>query len=285
MEWDPRVLAHAPWSVSKAGTLSHCARQYWHKYVQKHPEEGKSTQSQVGVAAHEVQERVLREGPSQAQEVLRETVTKHELSRAEELEVSARFPAVLDYAERIQKFKEDQGVVTELIEYKLAMTPDATSCAFFEKTGVLRGVIDHALLTRSGVLVVIDHKSGKRKPIAQHSTQFYAYMALVYANFPHVQGVQSAINYFGAPRLDWFPKFGGASGPWPRVDIERHVFPWLNKYLNGLTRQLAVVDSGEPPAETGWQCEWCGYVSQCESGAATVAERRAKRGLAPQTNV
>jgi hypothetical protein len=103
-------------------------------------------------------------------------------------------------------------------------------------------------------------------------------MGLVVANFPTLRGVQPAINYFGEPRLEWFPRFDGSNGPWRREEIVQHVFPWLETYLNKLTKRLTVLDTGSPNPETGWQCEYCGYVDRCPEGTAHVVARKAKRG-------
>jgi hypothetical protein len=143
---------------------------------------------------------------------------------------------------------------------------------------LLRGVIDHAMRTSDDYLIVLDHKSGKKKPIAEHSTQFYAYMALALVNFPWVQGVQSGIHYIGEPKVDWFPRFDGKPGAWQRDEISRTMFPWLRQFLNRTALKLGVVDTGAPRAETGWQCGFCGYLAHCEPGQAKVKERAQRKG-------
>ena len=281
MAYDERVLKHAPWSISKANLLGLCSRQFAFKYVEKLKEGRKSAASRVGTAAHAVLESARKatlDADALSQEAHR-IIEAEGLTHAEAVEVSAKVPSIADYVRRVNAFKAEHGVKRELIEHQLAIDAQGQGVPFFDnKNGVLRGVIDDALWTADDVLVIIDHKSGRKKPIGEHSTQFYAYMALAVGNFPDLRGVQCAINYFGEPRLDWFPRFDGSGGPWAREEVLLHVVPWLETYLNRLTKRLAVLDSGSPNPETGWQCEYCGYVDRCEEGSAHAASRKAKRG-------
>jgi len=280
MAFNELVIKHGPWSISKANMLGLCAQQYDNKYEKKLPEAGKSTQARGGVSAHTLQELALRMPPS-ADDLRREAAKIIEadgLTHAEAGELTAKVPAVLDFTARIQRFKEEQGVSMELIEHKVAIDVNGDGVDFFDnRRAILRGVFDYAALTRDKVLLVVDHKSGRKKPIKEHATQFYAYMALAVGNFPEVAGVQSAINYFGEPRLDWFPRLNGQPGPWTRDEIKGHVLPWLEGYLNKLTRSLTLIEEGKTEATTGWQCEYCGYSDRCEVGAAEVEARKAKR--------
>ncbi len=145
---------------------------------------------------------------------------------------------------------------------------------------LLRGVVDHAMRTSDDFLIVLDHKSGKKKPIGEHSTQFYAYMALALVNFPGLKGVQSGIHYIGEPKVDWFPRFDGKPGAWTRDEIVRTMFPWLRQFLNRTALKLGVVDTGAPRAETGWQCSFCGFSAHCEQGRAEIEKRARRKGEA-----
>lgn len=279
--FDAKVLKYKPWSISKANMFGLCSRQAGFKYIDKLKEGRKSASSRVGTAAHAVQESARRgslTGDALMEEAHR-IIEKDGLTHAEAVEVAAKVPAIADYVTRVAAFKATNGVKRELIEHQLAIDAQWQPVPFFDnENGLFRGVIDDALWTDDDVLIVIDHKSGRKKPITEHSTQFYAYMGLVVSNFPEIRGVQCAINYFGEPRLDWFPRFDGSSGPWTREEIHLHVVPWVESYLNRLTKRLTVLDSGARDPETGWQCEYCGYVDQCAEGAEHAAKRRSKRG-------
>lgn len=275
----PQVLRYAPWSISKADTLERCPSQFHYRYVLKEKEARKGTQALVGVSAHAIQEFALLRQPTH--EVLvsyaQEQMEQDGLTGAEKTEVAGKLPGISDFVKNIQAIKAAYGVRRELIEHKLAMNAQLEGCDFNDPTRLIRGVLDYGLDTSSGVFLLIDHKSGKRKPIQQHSVQFYVYMAMIIANYPDVLGVQSAINYFGAPELDWFPTFSGHQGPWTREDIVRHVHPWLVRYLSKLAKPLTVIDAGAPTPVTGWQCDYCGYVDHCPQGTLHVEERRQKK--------
>lgn len=280
MAYDERVLKYAPWSISKANLMGLCLRQGGFKYVDKFKEGKKSTQSRVGTVAHAVLEaaRKVTFDVETLTEEARRICVRDELSHDETVEILSKVPGILDYVRRVNAFKAEHGVARELIEYQLAMDENGNGVPFFDKRAFFRGVIDDGLWTSDDVLVMIDHKSGRKKPIREHSTQFYAYMGLAVANFPALRGVQPAINYFGEPKLDWFPRFDGSGGPWSREEIVQHVFPWLETYLNKLSKRLLVLDTGSPNPETGWQCEYCGYVDRCPEGTTHAAARKAKRG-------
>lgn len=279
MAFDQRVIDAGPWSLSKASTLSTCVRQFEFKYVQKAKEGAKSTQSRVGVSAHTIQEYALNRASSfeALQEFTRECIEKDGLTHAESVEVISKLPGVMDFARKVSDLKAQYGVLDELVETKLAMTALGEKADFFHKNVFMRGVLDYGLITSSRVMLLVDHKSGKRKRITEHAPQFYTYMLLALACYPDIIGVQCAINYFGSPELDWFPRFNGESGPWSRDEIIRIAAPWLEKHLNQLTKRLTILDNANPPPETGWQCEYCGYVDRCTEGAEHAAKRRAKR--------
>jgi len=351
------VLRHAPWSISKAGVLNLCGKQYLHKYVEKLTEGKKSDSSRVGVVAHAVLEAGLQTPGIDLRAVLHEQIDKHQLSREETIACSARMSAMEDFITRIGAFKAANGVTAEFIEHQLAISPLHTAVPFkvtaktppelwhgtlewlgegrvkvaegsppfpslrahgaylvtpsgvFEgahevlavhddvlritdlpvASGVafegglavkplLRGVIDHAMRTHDDFLIVLDHKSGKKKPIGEHSQQFYAYMALAVVNFPWARGVQSGIHYIGEPKVDWFPRFDGNPGAWTREEILSRVIPWLEQFIGRTAVKLGLVDAGTPRAETGWQCSYCGFSDHCEAGRDEIAKRARRKG-------
>lgn len=283
MGFDQRVVAAGPWSLSKANVLATCASQYDFKYIQKVKEGAKSTQSRVGTTAHTIQEHALNHAPTfeDLQRFAREQIDKDGLTHNEAVEVTAKLAGVVDFARRVGELKAQYGVRKELVEHKLAMTADWRPTDFFARDAFLRGVIDYGLVTEAGVLLLVDHKAGRRKRIGEHAPQFYVYMDLAIVNFSvgEVDGIQSGINYFGSPDLDWFPRFSGEPGAWTRAEIVRHAGPWLEDFLNRLTKRLTVISDRTHGPSTGWQCEYCGYAdpAHCSEGATHAAERRAKR--------
>lgn len=273
--FDERVLKRAPWSISKANLLDLCTRQFVFKYEEKRKEIKKNTSSRKGVVAHRLLELELKKPGNELYTLLEKEVVVNQLTEEEHREVRTLIPAILDFCQRIVKFKEDHGVTKELIEYQLAIKPDFTKASFFDNAGLLRGLIDHGMITKDNILIILDHKSGRKKPIHEHTTQFYAYMLMAVANFP-ISGVQCGINYIGSSSVDWFPRPNGESGVWSRNDIEK-LQVWLGHYLNKAVRKLQMIDSGAAEPEVGWQCEYCSYVDACDVGTEHAAKRVAKR--------
>lgn len=292
MELLELVRKHAPWSVSKLETLQICMRSYEFKYVHKKQEIRKSEQSRVGVVVHSLLELGLQE-PSRDLDLVRDSLAKeHELTTEELFEVNSRLPAVTEFIQRIQKFKALRGVLkaNEFFERQLAMTADFGTCPFFDnKRALIRGVLDHAMITADNIMVIIDHKTGRKHPIDKFEAQLSVYRLLAVAAFPQVQGVQCAINFVGEPKLLWANRYDGTPGAWTRQEIESLHRPWIYNTLNAMGRKLTALQDGPAIAETGWKCEWCGFTSLCEEGGLVAAQRllkkRAKAGNGGEPNV
>jgi len=295
------ALAHAPWSHSKIGTLENCGRQFAFKYIQKAKETTqKSIEARSGVALHAVLEAGLMTPGLDLHPMLFEQIDKNELSRDETIEATSRLPAIEDFIERWQAYKKAYGVKKELIEFKLAMTAEHSNAPFFKDPKkpdeahlpdpFFRGVLDLGGVTEEDILVVIDHKSGKKKAIGDHSKQFYVYMLMVLANFPEIRGVQSGINYIGEPKIDWFDNPQQQKGYWTRDDIRRRIEPWMYHYINRAVGKLPTVTNGageacQPKAETGWMCSYCGYPGSCPEGKAEADKRAARAAAKASVNV
>ena len=278
------VKKYGPWSVSKAEVAYSCTRRFGFQYRDKLKEGAKHLTARVGNAAHVMQELTLKK-PMTEDELFHAAqayaaAEENALTYDERVQFYARLPGVLSYQERINRFKEQRGVTAELVEHKLAMTADWLGCPFKHPTAILRGILDHGLITQDRVLVMIDHKTGKKQPIKNHSTQIYIYMGLAVANFPDIVGVQSGINYVGSPAVDWFPRSRGTHGVWSRSEIDSIVRPWFQNYLDGLRMRLRVIDDRRDGPAVGWQCEYCGFKDHCPEGAMTAriaVDKRARK--------
>lgn len=284
LQFSPEVLDLRPWSVSKAGVALLCPRQFRFKYRDKFPEHKvvQADASVHGVVLHEILEHCSKDGGLLLNVVSDEVIDQHKVGHEEALKIRAKLPVVADYLDRIRAFKLKNRVVREFIEAQFAIRPDFTATTFDDKTAILRGVVDHGLLLENGLLIVIDHKSGKRKPVQEHEAQFSAYKLMAAAQLPEIIGVQCAIHYIGNPELQWgIGPTSKAPVPWLRKDIEKTLRPWLVHWLNARTPALQEATQDPPPAKTGWPCDYCGYVSRCPEGLAQVQSRRAKRGEPP----
>jgi hypothetical protein len=184
------VLRHAPWSISKIGMLEKCGKQYNHKYIEKHKEGPKSDESREGVTGHAILEKGLQMPPgTPLLQLAHEEIEQRGLTTKEAESILAEIDWMEDYRSRVEAFKKEQGVVESYEEKKLAIKRDFTRTDFFDKEGLLRGVLDQGLITRANVMVCIDHKFGKRKSIREHEVQFNAYRLMIVANW-NVAGVQ-----------------------------------------------------------------------------------------------
>lgn len=276
MPFDPRVLQHAPWSVSKSDALSRCTHLYQLKYILKAKEESKHSASKLGTAAHQVLEIALTQPGSDLGELAKSASETFGLVTEEERELNTKLPAISGFVTRIRKFKAEQGVTAEFLEAKVAIDANYKSVGFFDRRVLLRGVMDQIIITDKKIAVIIDHKTGRKKRIAEHSTQFFAYMLMAAANYDIV-GAQCAINYVGTDAVDWFPKSNGDHGVWSLDDIRR-LRGWLEAYLNQNSRSLGVLEDLGPeeaaPTNPNILCGWCGYLNRCEPGRASVEARK-----------
>lgn len=276
MPFIPQVLRNAPWSVSKADSLNRCLALYKYKYIDKDREETKHAASKVGTATHYVLEVALAVPGSDLEKLAETSVEKFALVSEEARELNDKLADVSNFVSRIRKFKEIHGVTYEQLEQKLAIDAEYNEVPFFDPRALLRGVIDQIMITRDKIAVIIDHKTGRKKPIEQHSVQFYAYMLMALAKYD-IAGVQCAINYVGSPSVDWFPKRNGDPGVWTRNDI-LSLRPWLETYLNQNGRSLDILQplaKGEAaPTNPNILCGWCGYLNKCEGGQQYVENRR-----------
>jgi len=280
MAFTETVLKHAPWSVSKADSISRCQRQYQFRYINKVKEEAKHAASRIGTATHAVLEVALATSGSDLKELAEKAAKDNELVSEEVRELETKLASIQDFVGRIRKFKAQHSVERELFEHKLAITSEFKPTAFFGRDAFLRGVMDHAMITSDKIMVIIDHKTGRKKPIVEHSTQFFAYMLMAVSNFSDIAGVQCAINYVGTDSVDWFPKASGDHGVWTRDDIFK-LRIWLEHYLNRNHNPLVVLESLKPQEEatpsTNVLCGWCGYLNRCDAGREYVEKKRASR--------
>lgn len=281
VELDSRVIAHMPWSVSKADALIRCPSLYYRKYMRKLEESTKHPSSKVGSAVHSVLEHLLLDHTRDVRELCANSVREHRLTSEEQRTVETKLSDITSFVSRIRRFKEANGVTKELMEHKCAIGVDFNGVPFQDnKKALLRGVLDHMMITKDNIAIVIDHKTGRKKAIQEHATQFFAYMLLVAANFD-VAGVQCAINYVGDEQLSWFKKPNGDAGVWLREDIYR-LRTWLTHYLNTNAHELSLLAQCDEVAEAKTSqhilCGWCGYLNDCPDGQEFVAKRAAKKG-------
>lgn len=246
------VLAHAPWSISKAGVIEKCSMQFDYKYGQKIKELKVYQPATVGVAVHKALELALDN--TSVKLAFRHAIDQGELTANETDEVMTFFDQVERFVKKMQAFQEKHGVLPQnkYIEKRWALTPDFTATEFFDKKGFFRGVVDFAMLTASNDLIIIDHKSGNEKPLSEYDAQFKTYCLMALAKMPHIRGVQTAINFTKTDKLAWNPYVKAET-------IVAEYRPWLVEHITKCCAGLL-----QPPvAVKGWYCDYCGYKPIC----------------------
>lgn len=264
----PAVLRHAPWSVSKLGTLS-CPRSFWHRYVKRDKGTASGSESKVGSVVHNVQEHGLLGSETSTEDRLIQESLKGELTGAEFDSAQSKMEGVEAYTKRIKAWEARRGVTVREVEGFFAMDRNFKACDYEDTNPdvLLRGKIDYMGITDSLIAVVHDHKTGKKKPVDDHATQLQFYMLLVLAKYPYLKGIECAIHYVGDPELQWMPLFTAD-------DITKRLRPWLVGTLNRQATNLLRVEGGTAPAKVSPLCKWCSYSKDvCPEGMAEVARR------------
>lgn len=251
------VLEFAPWSISKAGMLEKCSMQFHMKHKLKIKERATFEQSRLGVAVHRALELALEGVPvRKAFEMAR---LESEATETESEQINTFIDQVDRFVKRMAAFKTRERATDVLIERKLALKTDFTSTHFFDKTGLLRGVVDYGVITNSGYMVIIDHKTGKEKELKEYDKQFHAYCLMALAQWPQLKGVQTAINFVMTDHLVWNPMVKAEQ-------IREEYRLWLIKYLTETCEALKTA----PVAKKTWACDWCPYGPKAAKPVCTL---------------
>lgn len=245
------LLQYNPWSPSKADLAGTCGLAFKYRYVDRIKGGTRGSAAKVGVTVHLAQELVLQ-GVT-ASDALDQAIAEVEedLTTNDEEKARTFYDSLVAFKNKIDAFSEKHEVETLFLEQKWAITPEFTPCEFFDDGGMIRGIIDMGLLLKSGQLIIIDHKSGRLRPIKYYGTQLDIYSVMAQAHYPEVQGVQCALNFMAADKVSW----GSHQSTKHITSILR---PWLVKYLNRRATNLK-----DFAAKPGRLCSWCDYKTIC----------------------
>lgn len=257
VELNDLAKLYAPWSASKAGQGLVCPKQFAYKYIEKKPEIVTQSVNRVGTAAHSILELRLQERP--LKDARKEAVDKTTLTSKETEDLQVHVDAIESFVSRFDVFCKGQGIVERLIEQKWGITKDFKATSFFAPDVFFRGVIDLGGLTKNNDLIVIDHKSGKINPLGKYQAQLNSYAVLGLANYPDIDGVQSAIHFLqgdtDSSRIQW-------AHYQSRDVIEKNLKPWMYEYLNDCANALQNPYKATPGKT--WPCKWCAYSPICD---------------------
>jgi RecB family exonuclease len=257
LEIPPIVLDHAPWSPSMASTAINCPQAFAFRYKKKQKRvEPESLDSKVGTAVHGILEWVAQ-GVA-VDKAFAQAIEAYPLPHEGQMLIQTYRDAVADFKKGLEEFDRKFGIHELMTEKKIALTPDFTLTKFFDKGGLVRGVIDLVVITKTKKVVIIDHKSGAVKPIDLYQTQTEAYAVFIERLVNGLEGVRIAIHYVGADpningkRTVWAPEYNMEV---VRTQFRENLIAYLLKAAE------AVADSEEP--HKCWLCNYCGYKPIC----------------------
>lgn len=251
------VLKRAPWSPSMASTAINCPHAFSLRYVRKEKRvEPESLDSQVGTVVHAILEWVAQ--GAEVDTAFAKALEGFHLPHEGQLMVQTYRDAVADFKKGLQDFDKQFGIHQIYIEKKIALTPEFTLTEFFNKKGLVRGVMDLVLITRDKRAVIIDHKSGALKPIDKYKEQTEAYAVFIDRLVAGLQGVRIAIHYVGAD-----PNINGKRTVWaPEYNMEVVRTQFRENLIQYLTKAAEAVESSDEPNKC-WLCNYCGYQPIC----------------------
>lgn len=253
------LMEQAPWSPSKVDKAMQCSYAYHLQYTDRLPRVS-NTYARTGVTVHRAQELIL-EGTRPKVAVQLAIEENDELTHDEKELVQTFIDPMISFEERLKRFMHKHGVASILLEQKWAINENFEPCDFFSDDAMVRGVIDLAMLTQKGYVIIIDHKSGKKKPVTKFALQLDTYIVMAHAHYPDCKGVQAALHFVKHQDIVW----DELRSPNHIVDVLQ---PWLKGHLSKAAGNVA-----ERAPNTGWWCNWCDFKSQCpawdENGETT----------------
>lgn len=252
------VDLYAPWSPSKSDSAAKCPLAFKKQYIDKLPRVTGSA-ARTGTVAHRVQELILQDvAPREALErALGENSNDaredERLTTREAETVASLLPALISFSNRIADFGKRKKITAVYAEQKLGIRKDFSPCDFFDQDVFFRGVIDYLIILESGYGVIIDHKSGRVRPVSYYEKQLDAYAVLVRSHYPHLKGTQGALHYMAAETIEW--------------SVMRHtaiVDSMLRPHLlDGLRRRAEGLAGFQPRLSK--LCGWCDHRGTCDA--------------------
>lgn len=264
----------APWSISKASIAAECPRQFEHKYLVKTAEAIVPSVNRVGTVSHAILE--LRTGGTPQAVAKKAALEKTPLTSAEMDSLLVLEKPIDWFMRKWDSFCRTQHVVEIMREQKWGLTIDLLPTPFFSDSVFFRGVLDLGVLTQSGDLIVLDHKSGIAKDIQKdlkYKRQINSYGVLARYNIPNLVGIRGAIHFLQGSdekRIQWLDYVSAGS-------IETNLTPWLFNHLNYCASHLTEPFQARPKLR--WPCEWCSYTNACRAYQEMIHGKQ--QGVAP----
>jgi len=257
------LLAHSPWSPSKAELANTCSLAFKYRYIDKIRSGTKGSAAKVGTTVHKVLEHVLVGVTVNAAMALALEEYKDDLTTVEVEKVRSFAPNIEAFKARFDKLALRHTVKEVFVEKSWAIGPDFKAIDYLDPAAMIRGVVDLAILLDSGQLLIIDHKSGRPWGISKFMTQLDIYAIFGLAHVPGLTAVQCGVHFVGNADLKWADV--------RKIDYILTVLqPWLVNLLNARTARLDGF-----VATLGKHCSWCDFRDICtakETGHAAESE-------------
>jgi hypothetical protein len=249
---------HAPWSFSKLETAESCPAQFGHKHVSKTAPAPAPSDTKVGIVAHAILERRVQGLPEAAAKKAASEATP--LTTQEQEMLRLLDESMDDFIRRFDAFCKREGVTKVLCEVAWGFTDDYQPVDFFDPRVYFRGKLDLGAVTRDNDLYLIDHKSGRAKPLERDQKkrqQLQAYAVLALPNMPDVAGVRGGIHFMQGDE-DLRIQFGKYL---PAALLRATYVPWLFGRICDAAENLVEPLQARPAPR--WPCAWCGYQASC----------------------
>jgi len=259
-----KALALAPWSYSKARMALECPFKFGLKYVKKtkEPPQARSKELEIGKALHKALEYVMNGMPASA--AIDETLNIVILTADEQDEYFASYDKIVEFSARIKRFKAQHGISRnrQFVEQRVAIAADFTPAAYWndDKRTVFRGQWDLGMYSKSGYMVVVDHKRRGAADIDKYEKQLKSYAVTALALHPTIAGVKGAVHFIERGEILWAPTY---SAEQIREEIQPEFVEWINKAADEHTSDTIHV---------GYYCKWCPF-----KDSICLPERSARR--------
>lgn len=250
------VKEHAPWSVSKADTAKQCPHRFYLKYiVKKKVDLPPNADALVGQAVHRAVEFALSGRP--VDKSFKFAIEEFKLTSNEIERARALIPATQNFLRKFNHYCKKHNANTPKMEQRFGIDFEGNPVEFFNNNGFLRGVID-LYMTFKGTrnAVILDHKTGKHRALHYFRNQFNAYILLLKANSPELEGIQTGINFLKEDTIEF------VKGLQDVRDVQP-IFEEIVQFLNESTKEAHKHELVRP----GPLCGWCDYQHICPAHA------------------
>lgn len=270
MMFTPEAVALAPWSFSKTNMAFECSFKFNLKHTQKikEPKSGDTKELVIGRLLHKAIELMLVHGYETAEPAILRAIESEPATFEEKSDVLCYEEHLNDFNKRLSSFKEEHRVAEEnqLVEQRVAFTKDFRPSDFWSPHCFFRGVWDLGLMTKSGYLVILDHKRRGSSDMAKYEKQLKSYAVMAAAMYPSIKGVAPAIHIIANKEISWGTTYS-------RQQIEDELKPGFIQWVNE-----AAVKAREDVIVIGDHCKYCAYKdSICKP--ERVIRRKNKTGI------